>query len=197
MNEKNYEELFIFNRMAEGDKEAFRFFFERYYSDLCNLVNIYINDSVISEEIVQDMYIYFWEKKEKITIESSVKSYLYRATKNKSLNYIRNEKVQLSIREKLSKVTEHSAELPDSIMDASQLREIIEQSINSLPEKCREVYILGKEKSLSYKEIAEELGISIKTVENQMGKALKRLRELLEPYYKDIFLFFLVFLTIS
>ncbi|RIH67030.1 RNA polymerase sigma-70 factor [Mariniphaga sediminis] len=197
MNEKNYEELFIFNRMAEGDKEAFRFFFERYYSDLCNLVNIYINDSVISEEIVQDMYIYFWEKKEKIAIESSVKSYLYRATKNKSLNYIRNEKVQLSIREKLSKVTEHSAELPDSIMDASQLREIIEQSINSLPEKCREVYILGKEKSLSYKEIAEELGISAKTVENQMGKALKKLRELLEPYYKDIFIFFLVFLTIS
>ena len=189
MNEKNYEELFIFNRMAEGDKEAFRFFFEKYYTDLCNLVNIYLRDPVMSEEIVQDIYIYFWEKKENIDIKTSVKSYLYRASKNKSLNYLRNEKTKTEIHERLMKMSSADHDMPDKIMDASQLREIIETSVNSLPEKCREVYILGKEKNLSYKEIAEELKISVKTVENQMVKALKKLRELLRPYYDEIFLF--------
>jgi len=194
MNIKNYEEQFIFDRMADGDKKAFRFFFEKYYTDLCNLVNIYLHDPVMSEEIVQDVFIWFWEKKEKIHIESSIRSYLLRASKNKSLNYIRNKKAQLNIHEKLSKMEDNKIEMPDSIMDTAQLREIIEKSVNSLPQKCREIYILGKEKNLSYKEIAFEMGISVKTVENQMGKALKKLRELLAPYYNEIFFLLLVFL---
>jgi RNA polymerase sigma-70 factor, ECF subfamily len=189
MNNKNYEELFIFNRMAEGDKEAFRFFFEKYYTNLCNLVNIYIHDPVISEEIVQDIYIYFWEKKKDISIETSVRSYLFRASKNKSLNYIRNKKTKLAIQKRLMKMSYADHEMPDKIMDAAQLREIIETSVNTLPEKCREIYILGKENNLSYNEIAKELDISVKTVENQMGKALKKLRELLMPYYREIFIF--------
>jgi RNA polymerase sigma-70 factor (ECF subfamily) len=195
MEIKNLEELFIFNRMVEGDKEAFRFFFDKYYSDLCNLVNIYLHNQVISEEIVQDVYIYFWERKGKIKIESSVKSYLLKASKHKSLNYLRNEKNKLNILEKLSKVTNSSPDIPDNIMDASQIREVIEKSVNSLPERCRQVYVLSKEKNLSYKEIANELGISVKTVENQMVKALKKLRELLRPYYNDIFIFFLLVIS--
>jgi len=192
---ENDEELFIFNRLVEGDSEAFRFFFEKYYPDLCNLVNIYLHDPVMSEEIVQDIFIYLWEKKEKINIESSVKSYLLIASKNKSLNYLRNEKTKLNIYNKLADLNNSTAEMPDSVMNANQLREVINNAINSLPERCREIYILGKEKGLSYKEIAEELGISVKTVEAQMGKALKKLREELKPYYKDIFVLFLVLMT--
>ena len=195
MKERNYEELFIFNRMVDGDKEAFRFFFDRYYTDLCNFVNIYIRDSTISEEIVQDIYVYFWEKKRKINIESSVRSYLMRASKNKSLNYIRNEKIKLNIYEKLSRATEVSEDMPDNILDTNQLRKIIDESVNQLPEKCREVYLLAKSKNMSYKEIAGELGISLKTVENHMGKALKRLRKTLMPYYNEIFIFFLMVLV--
>lgn len=194
MNRKN-EELFIFTRMIEGDKEAFRFFFEKYYPDLCNMVNVYLHDPLMAEEIVQDIFVYFWEKKEKIHIESSVKSYLLHASKNKSLNYIRNVKTRLVIHQKLTDSNKTSMEMPDHIMDGNQLREIINKAIDTLPERCREVYILGKEKNLSYKEISEELGISVKTVEVQMGKALKRLREQLKPYYHDLFVFFLVLLT--
>jgi RNA polymerase sigma-70 factor (ECF subfamily) len=194
MNIKD-EELFIFTRMIEGDKEAFRFFFEKYYPDLCNLVNIYLQDPLMSEEIVQDIFVYFWEKKDKIHIESSVKSYLLHASKNKSLNYIRNGRTRLAIHHKLADLNEISVEMPDRIMDGNQLREIINKAIDSLPERCREVYILGKEKNLSYKEISEELGISVKTVEVQMGKALKRLREQLKPYYHDLFVFFLILMT--
>jgi len=189
------EELFVFNRMVEGDKEAFRFFFEKYYSDLCNLVNLYLHDPFMTEEIVQDIFIYLWEKKEKIKIESSLKSYLLRASKNRSLNYIRNEKTKLEIHSKLNVFDKGAIEMPDSVMDSYQLREIINAAIDSLPGRCREIYILGKERSMSYKEISEELGISVKTVEVQMGKALKKLREQLRPYYNDIFILFLFWMT--
>lgn len=188
MTEKNYEELFIFNRMAEGDKTAFRFFFEKYYADLCNLINFYVRDAVISEEIAEDIFIGFWEKREDIKISTSVKAYLFKACKNKSLNYLRNEKRKLNIHEKLAKVAETSFEaLPENVMDARQLRKLIDKSVSSLPPKCREIFILAKEKDLSYKEIAAQLGISVKTVENQMGKALKLLRDLLRPYYNELF----------
>ncbi|MEL7585836.1 MAG: RNA polymerase sigma-70 factor [Prolixibacteraceae bacterium] len=189
------EESFIFSRMAEGSKEAFRFFFEKYYPDLCNLVNLYLHDPVMSEEIVQDVFIYLWEKKEIIKIESSVKSYLLRASKNKSINYIRNERTKLGIHRKLAETDTTCAEMPDSVMDAMQLRKVIDAAIDSLPVRCREIYILAKEKNLPYKQIAGELGISVKTVEAQMGIALKKLREHLRPYYHDIFLLFLVWMT--
>ena len=181
--------------MVEGEKEAFRFFFEKYYSDLCNMVNLYLRDPVMSEEIVQDIFMYLWEKKESIKIESSLKSYLLRASKNRSLNYIRNEKTKLEIYSKLNNSDHGTIEMPDTVLDSNQLREVINAAIDSLPERCREVYILGKEKSMSYKEISEELGISVKTVEVQMGKALKKLREQLRPYYNDIFILFLFYLT--
>jgi len=189
------EEQFVFSRMVEGDKDAFRFFFDKYYIDLCNLVNIYIHDEAMAEEIVQDIYIYLWEKKGNIQIKSSVKAYLLKASKNKSLNYLRNEKAKMNFREKLREASEIDYEIPANALDARQLREIIENAIKSLPEKCREIYRLAKENELSYKEIAEELGISVKTVENQMGIALKKLREQLRPWYNDIFLFFLFWLV--
>ena len=192
---RNDEEHFIFIRMVEGDKDAFRFFFDKYYVDLCNLVNIYIRDNVMSEEIVQDIYIYFWEKKENIQIESSVKAYLLRASKNKSLNYLRNEKTKLIYYEKIREASETVYETPSNALDAQQLSEIIENAVKSLPEKCREIYRLAKEKELTYKEIAEELGISVKTVENQMSNALKKLRNQLRPYYNDIFLLFLLWMV--
>ena len=149
----------------------------------------------MSEEIVQDIFIYLWEKKEKIKIESSVKAYLLRASKNRSLNFIRNEKTKLEIHNELFDKNKTVTEMPDSVMDTNQLREVINSAINNLPEKCREIYILGKEKNLSYKEISEELGISVKTVEAQMGKALRKLREQLRPYYKDIFILLLILLA--
>jgi RNA polymerase sigma-70 factor (family 1) len=189
------EELFIFSRMVEGDKEAFRFFFEKYYPDLCNLVNLYLHDPMMSEEIAQDIFIYLWEKKEKIKIESSVKSYLLQASKNRSMNHLRDERTKLEIYRHLADFNRPSAEMPDKVMDANQLREVIDNAINSLPDRCREVYILGKEKNLSYKEISEEVGISVKTVEVQMGIALKKLREQLRPYYDDIFILFLFWMT--
>jgi len=192
MKNINDEERFIFQRMAEGDKGAFRFFFEKYYTDLCNFVNIYLNDPITTEDIVQDIYVYFWNKKENIRIETSVKSYLLKASKNKSLNYLRDKKARLVIQNKLAEESETSYEIPVISEDNHRLQEIIKKAVESLPEKCREIYILSKEKKLTYNEISNELGISVKTVENQMGNALKKMREFLRPYHDELFILFLI-----
>lgn len=189
------EEIFIFDKMVEGNKEAFKILFEKYYPDLCNLVNLYLQNPTVSEEIVQDLFIYLWEKRGKIKIETSLKAYLLQAAKYKSLNYIRNEKNKNLILNEITDRERVSLEMPDRAIDANQLREIIENSINSLPERCRQVYIMGKERNMTYKEISEEMGISVKTVEVQMGNALKKLREQLRPHYQDIFIFFLIWLN--
>ncbi len=195
MIRKNEEEQFIFRRMAEGDEEAFRFFFEKYYDDMCNVVNMYLHDPVMAEEIVQDIFVLFWESRKKIAIQSSVKFYLFRMSRNKSLNHIRNQKCRLRIHEKLLKESETSYEMPENVVHTGFLNHEILQAVNSLPEKCREIYIMGKEDNLPYKEIARQMGISVKTVENQMGKAMKRLREHLQPYYNEILMVLILLLV--
>lgn len=203
MEEKNYEELFIFSRMVEGDKTAFRFFFDKYYTYLCNFVNIYLHDSITSEEIVEDIFVYFWEKREKIEIKSSIKSYLFTASRNKSLNYLRHEKIKLIMHEKLNMVEEPNYEISERAMDVDFVQEILKKSIDKLPPKCREIFILTKHEHLSYKEIAMKFDISVSTVENQMGKAFKMLRKILKPYYNDLFVllcfsnFFMLFVALN
>ena len=190
--EKNVEELFIFRRMAEGDKEAFRFFFDKYYADLVNFVNLYLNNPLVAEDIVQDIFIWFWDHRHAIRIETSVKAYIIRASKNKSLNYIRSEKRKLHFHEKLAAVDTDSTDLPDEYPDAAQMRLLIQQILDALPPRVREIFLMGKEKNMTYRQIAQELGIAEKTVENQMGTALRKIREQLRPWYDKLFVLFLL-----
>lgn len=186
------EELFIIEKMIEGDVDSFKYFFDRYYNDLCNFVNIYLHDQVLSEEIVQDIFVYFWENKGKLKINTSVKSYLYSASKFKSLNLLRDTKNQKRIVEKLGKAEQIvTTELADSDIDVEEFKKILNAAIDQLAPKCREIFLLSKREERSNKEIADLLGISIKTVENQMTIALKKLREYLNPFRGKIFLLFL------
>jgi RNA polymerase sigma-70 factor, Bacteroides expansion family 1 len=191
--ELSTEELFIVKKMIEGDVESFKYFFDKYYNDLCNFVNIYLHDKTLSEEIVQDIFVYIWGNKEKLKISTSVKAYLFTASKLKSLNYLRDSKNQKRIIDHLGKISPHdTVELNDAFADTDEFRNILDAAIEQLPDKCREIFLLSKKEELSNKEIAEQLGISVKTVENQMTIALKKLREYLLPYRSKIFLFFLL-----
>jgi len=192
MEHNTQEELFIFERMAEGDQRALRFFFDKYYDNLCNYVNLYIHDKTVSEDIVQDIFIWFWEKKGKIKIDTSVKSYLFSASRNKYLNHIRNEKCHHSIQSTINSDVETIVYPDDEVIDSIHLEKIINTSIGNLPPRCREVYLLRKNEELSNKEIAFRMDISEKTVENQMTIALKKLKEQLSPYYDQIFALLLV-----
>lgn len=190
--ELSIEELFIIKKMIEGDVDSFKYFFDRYYNDLCNFVNIYLHDPVLSEEIVQDIFVYFWENKGKLKINTSVKSYLYSASKFKSLNLLRDTKNQKRIVKNLGKTEQiQKTELADSEIDVEEFKKILDAAIDQLAPKCREIFLLSKQEERSNKEIADRLGISIKTVENQMTIALKKLREYLNPFRGKIFFLFL------
>lgn len=191
MEEKRIDahELFILKKMISGDIDAFKHFFETYYADLCNFVNFYVKNSSISEEIVQDIFVHFWEKKHILDIHTSVKSYLYSATKFRGINHIRNTRRREAILSKLG--TEVSTEISFNNFDDSVLRELLEQAMDALPDRCRQIFLMNQDVELTNKDIAERLGISIKTVENQMTIAYKKLRLFLQPYKEQIFLFFI------
>jgi RNA polymerase sigma-70 factor, ECF subfamily len=186
------EELFIFSRMVGGDQGALRFFFDKYYEDLCHFINAYIHNHAISEELVQDIFIQFWDNKKQLELSYSVKAYLYKLSKNRSLNHIRDEKRKRRIHDSILAGSTGVSVEDDSYLDSEQLKIIIITAIKALPAQCREIYTLCKEEQLTYKEVAEKMGISVKTVENQMGIALKKLKANLLPYYDKIFILLII-----
>lgn len=179
--------------MIDGDIDSFKYFFDKYYNDLCNFVYVYLHDRILSEEIVQDIFVYFWENRKRIQINTSAKAFLYSASKFKSLNLLRDTQNQKKIVERIGKTENvHSCEQPGTHIDADELKKILDSAIEQLAPKCREIFLLSKREELSNREIAERLNLSVKTVENQMTIALKKLREYLIPYREKIFILFLL-----
>jgi RNA polymerase sigma-70 factor (ECF subfamily) len=153
---------------------------------------VYLHDQTLSEEIVQDIFVYFWENREKLKITTSVKSYLFSASKFKSLNLLRDTKTKKRIAEKIGQtVPLITSEVEDSYFDTNEFKKILDTAVDQLAPKCREIFLLSKLEDLSNREIAEKLGLSVKTVENQMTIALKKLREYLLPFRGKIFFLFL------
>lgn len=187
------EEVFILKRMIEGDENAFKYFFDTYYDDLCNFVNCYIRDEALAEDIVQGIFIDLWERKDALQSDCSVKSYLYTASKNKSLNSIRNEKNKDRIHGLLFNQNEvFSQEKADSFLEFEELKEVVSAAVDGLPRQCKMIYQLSRNEGLTNKEIAERLDITVKTVENQMTIAIRKIKEFMHPYYEQIFILFIV-----
>jgi len=161
--------------------------FREYFSPLCNFALGYVCDLDTSKEIVQEVFINLWNKKDTITSDKSVKAYLYTSVRNRCLNYIRDHK---NFRSYLLDVEIEDTELviENQSMTQAETQVKIQQAIEKLPEKCRKVFELSRFDELKYKEIAEKLDISIKTVEAQVSKALKILREELKELIISILL---------
>ena len=162
-------------------KQEFKKLFEQYYNPLCNFASTILYSSIKAEDAVQDVFIKMWQKKDTIGGLENVKAYLFTATKNKCFEYLR----KLKLERKLSEENESRLEMSSSIniddeTDKYVLKEKLFNSIRQLPPKCRDVFTMSKINGLTYSEIADELGISPKTVENQMGRALRLLREIMK-----------------
>jgi len=175
------------------DKQLFEQLFREYFSPLCNFALGYINDLDTAKEIVQEVFINLWNKKDSITSEKPVKAYLYTSVRNRCLNYIRDHK---KFRSYVLDVEIEDCELvfENDSMTQTETRLKIQQAIEKLPEKCRQVFQLSRFEELKYKEIAEKLGISTKTVEVHISKALKILREELKELIMSILLIIFTFL---
>lgn len=168
-------------QIRSGDKKVFEEVFRLYYRPLCGYAQTLLKDADEAEEAVQNLFFNLWSRREALEINVSVKSYLYRATHNDCLNRIKHGKVRLAYAEEV-KTTAGSFEDGQERIQARELSQRINTAVSELPEQCGVVFKLSRFENLKYNEIAERLDISVKTVENHMGKALKLLREKLKDY---------------
>jgi len=164
----------IFAQLAAGNDKAMDFMFDNYYNALCNHALRMVNDDSACEDIVQEVMLTIWKKREQIKIESSLKAYLYRCVTNRSLNYLRDKRNQ--VEEIEDKYMDVSADIEEKIY-FSETQEMIMEHVNKLSPRCRQVFIMNRLGQMKYKEIAAELEISVKTVEHHIAKGLHILRE--------------------
>lgn len=176
MTNKTDQELIT--SLQNGDEQAMDVLFRRHYSSICRAVYRILKDSNLAEDIAQEIFLGLWKKREKLNISTSVPAYLKRAAVNKSLNFIRDQKVKFDDEEKMPDLTNNQSTTQQQL-EAEDLQKLINESIDLLPPKCRLVFTLSRFEEMSYQEIATKLDISIKTVENQISKALKFLRKAL------------------
>jgi RNA polymerase sigma-70 factor (ECF subfamily) len=168
--------------LKEGDVNAFEMFFKTWYQPLCNYAYTFIQDKDEAEEIVQSAFLSVWEKRATLDIKTSLKSYLYTMVRNTSLNVIKHEKIKQKYVGEALAVEDRTHDGVVQTVLSTELENKIQEAMEALPEQCRLVFKLSRFEELKYAEIAAQLNISIKTVENHMGKALKIMREQLKDY---------------
>ena len=179
MNQADDKELYL--KLKEGNEQAFQVLFKKYYSAMCHFARQFLNDSEMADETVQDMFVKIWEKRESLNIETSVKHYFFRSVRNHCLNQIQHEKIKKQYAKVVLESASHEIS-PEQYFIEVDLVKRIEASIEALPPKRKEIFRLSREQGMKYRDIAETLNISVKTVEAQMGLALKHLRDELKDF---------------
>lgn len=179
----------LFSNIKRGDYYAFKYLFERYYSALCNYISSkFFTNDFIQEDVVQEVFIKIWEERKHIKITGSVKSYLYTAVKNRSLNRLKSESLRRGYTNKFFELKKFERSPINSIkIEQEEFRMYLFQCIEKLPPRCKEVFTQSRFSDLKQNQIAETLNISIKTVKAQISKALKLLRDCLQPIYPEYF----------
>lgn len=167
------------NAIRAGDVSAFEAMFHAYHAPMCAFAYRYLGARDLAEEIVQEVFLFVWERREGWDVRSSVRSYLFTAVRNAALSYLRHERV---VRRKESEVRRLQPEPPPSPdLEAVEAETVaaVRRAVERLPERCRLAFTLHREQGLTYAEVAAVLGISPRTVEVQIGRALKSLRKYL------------------
>jgi len=174
----------ILDRLRQGDTAAFDAIFRTWYGPLVGTAERMLRDRAVAEELVQDVMLELWRRRETLAADGSAQAYLFQATRNRVLNHLRHIKIEQrsepDIRGESSSTPQADAGVVEEELDVA-----VQSAVQSLPDRCREVFELSRVHGLKYAEIARTLGISVKTVEAQMGKALRTLRERLAPWLPE------------
>ncbi len=173
-----------------SSKAEFEQLFHAFYSHLCAYANQFLKDLPAAEEVVQEVMFRVWINRESIVFRTSPKHYLFRAVRNGCLNLIRHLESREDYRNHMDQRPQEWEHSHEDTLIISELQQKIREAVDSLPMERKKVFILSRYEGLSYPQIASKLGISVKTVENQMGKALKYLRVELADYLPWVILFF-------
>lgn len=170
----------LFFQVQQGREDAFEALFLKYYPSLCAYARMFVEPDD-GQEIVSDVMVWLWENKEMQAFELSLKSYLFRAVKNRCLTLIRHNQVKQRVEEVIFNNLQSQYEDPDFYV-VDELTKKIEEALASLPDKVRETFEMNRFQDLTYNEIADRLGISPKTVDARIQQALKLLRISLKDY---------------
>lgn len=157
------------------NEAAFEQLFKKHFRGMHSYAFTLLKDDMAAEEIVQNIFYKLWEKEEQIEIRESVSGYLYRSVYNDCLNYLKHLKVRDAY-QSYAMEQDRSVNNTSSRLELGELEKHLEKALNELPEKCRTIFQMSRFEELRYQEIADRLGLPVKTIENQMGKALRLLR---------------------
>jgi len=178
----------LIRRIRDRDERAFEQVFRQHYQNLHVYAITLLKDEAVAEEVVQTIFYRIWERAGKLEIAGPIAAYLYRAVHNEALNHFKHLKVRAEHQLYVSH-RNHSIETPAAALSHKETEGRVREALASLPEQCRTVFQLSRFESLRYADIALRLGISVKTVENHMGKALRILRERLADLVVLLYLY--------
>ncbi len=168
--------------LKEGSIDAFNLCYDLYYKALCSFANFFVKQPAIAEEITQNVFLEVWINREKLPVNSSVKGYLMTAVKHDCLDHLKHKKIEEKYAGHYLRTAHESYEDIFQELVTRDLQISLDLAINKLPKHCREIFLMSRYNYIPYNEIAANLNISVKTVENQIGKALKIVRKELAPF---------------
>ncbi|MBD0375159.1 MAG: RNA polymerase sigma-70 factor [Flavisolibacter sp.] len=189
-------EVQLMEQLGSRDEAAFEQVFKTYFKTLHSYALSLLKEEATAEEMVQNVFFKLWERAEHLSLSGTVAAYLYRAVHNECMNYLKHRKVKATHQQYLAWSTKGNTDSVSGKLSGKELENRLQQAINELPEQCRIIFQLSRFEELRYREIAEHLDLSVKTVENQMGKALKYLRAKLSPFLPAVILFINLLKTI-
>ena len=175
---------FILNELQKGNERAFDLIFKEYYKSLSQFSYSFIKDQDKAESLVQEVFVKLWEKRKNLTIIDNLLSYLMVMVRNISIDYLRKEKTSLKVYKKTR--PEESVNTTEEQVSKNEFEEKVLKSVMKLPERCRIAFELSRFDSLTNKEIAEEMKISVKGVEALIGRSLKLLRSELVEFLPSV-----------
>jgi RNA polymerase sigma-70 factor, ECF subfamily len=188
-----YSQQQLINGIKNGDLVAFEELYQQYYIFLCLIAEHIVRNPSDAEEIVSDVFVKLWNIREKIEIVTSIKAYLVKAVHNTSINFLEQSKIINKLTDCLNnsdyKLLAWDSDYPLGRLYEKEIMNILDHGINTLPDACRQIFILSRNENMKYSDIANKLGISVNTVKTQMKIALARLREILKDYLMILLLF--------
>lgn len=175
-------ENLLIDRFKAGDQSAYEMIFRFYYPGLVLFAAQYVMYEEDAEEIVQDFFVRIWQKRDQVNQTGTLKPYFFTSIKNSSLNFLYKQKHQDKLIQKIVKISENNLLYQPDVFVMSDLQDAIRKAVNSLPPKCREVFILSRINGLKNEDIANKLNLSKRTVETHVSNGLKQLRIELKDY---------------
>ncbi|TSD64041.1 RNA polymerase sigma-70 factor [Inquilinus sp. KBS0705] len=186
-----YSDSTVITLLKQGSEKVFEKVFKDHFKTLHSYAYTFLKDDELAEEVVQNVFCRIWERREQLKTDGSIKAYLYRSVHNECLNYIKHQKVKAGFQVYYAAEMEQSEDNSSKKVMANELEKHIQKAMSELPQQCRIIFQMSRFDQLKYQQIADEMGLSIKTIENQMGKALKLMRLKLAEFLTLLFVLFI------